>query len=190
MSPVRLFATDYVLYINIKFFSDYQILQDDLNSLVQWETDWQMKFNVAKCQSMEVTRYMYPPNNQIHFNYSPHQQTLVQVQSTKYLGITMQDNSERDQHVSEISSKPSLWRNSALAPGTWAYTDICLPNIGSPSARVCSSYLASLMILSQNWLRKVTSWTNLSGHPRGLHDEVFINFPLQDSRRYSSVIWM
>ena len=32
-----------------------QILQDDLNSLAQWETDWQMKFNVAKCHSMRVT---------------------------------------------------------------------------------------------------------------------------------------
>ena len=29
-----------------------QILPDDLNNLVQWETAWQMKFNVAKCHSI------------------------------------------------------------------------------------------------------------------------------------------
>ena len=50
---VRLFADDCVLYRNIKSPIDCQILQDDLNSLAQWETDWQMKFNVAKCHFHE-----------------------------------------------------------------------------------------------------------------------------------------
>ena len=35
--------------------TDCQILQDDLNSLGQWETHWQMKFYVAKCHSTRVT---------------------------------------------------------------------------------------------------------------------------------------
>ena len=66
-SSVRLFADDCVLYRNIKSPIDCQILQDDLNSLAQWETDWQMKFNVAKCHSMRVTRHLpwnriSPPN--------------------------------------------------------------------------------------------------------------------------------
>ena len=91
-SSVRLFADDCVLYRNIKTLTDCQILQDDLNSLGQRETDWQMKFNVAKCHSMRVTRHL--PSNQIHFNYSLHQQTLEQVESAKYLGITITDNLE------------------------------------------------------------------------------------------------
>ena len=116
---VRLFADDCVLYRNIKTLTDCQILQDDLNSLGQWETDWQMKFNVAKCHSMRVTLHL--PSNQIHFNYSLLQQTLEQVESTKYLGITITDNLEWGQHVSEISSKANktlgfLRRNLALAP--------------------------------------------------------------------------
>ena len=53
-SPVRLFADDCVLYSNINSLTDSQILQEDLNSLIQWETDWQMKFNVAKFHSMMV----------------------------------------------------------------------------------------------------------------------------------------
>ena len=56
-SSVRLFADDLVLYRNIKFSMDCQILQDDLNNLAQWETDWQMKFSVAKCHSMRVIRH-------------------------------------------------------------------------------------------------------------------------------------
>ena len=102
-SSIRLFADDCVLYRNIKTLTDCQILQDDLNSLGQWETDWQMKLNVAKCHSMGVTRHL--PSNQIHFNYSLHQQTLEQVESAKYLGITITDNLEWGQHVSEMSSK-------------------------------------------------------------------------------------
>ena len=43
-SSVRLFADDCVLYRNIKSPLDCHILQDDLNSLAKWETDWQMKF--------------------------------------------------------------------------------------------------------------------------------------------------
>ena len=37
---------DCVIYKNIKSPMDFEILQDDLNSLAQGETDWQMKFNV------------------------------------------------------------------------------------------------------------------------------------------------
>ena len=44
-------SDDCVLYRNIKSPMDCQIFQDGLNSLAQWETDWQMKFNVAKCHS-------------------------------------------------------------------------------------------------------------------------------------------
>ena len=60
-SSVRLFADDCVLYRNIESPMDCQILQDDLNSLAQWEADWQMKCNVAKCHSMRVTRNHPPP---------------------------------------------------------------------------------------------------------------------------------
>ena len=75
----------------------------DLNSLAQWETDWQMKFNVAKCHSMRMTGH--PPDKHLQFDYTLHQQRLEQVQSAKYLGITISDDFDWDQHISEISSK-------------------------------------------------------------------------------------
>ena len=42
-------------------------MQEDLTSLGQWEADWQMKFNVAKCHSMRVTRHQH--HKQILFDY-------------------------------------------------------------------------------------------------------------------------
>ena len=60
-----------------------------------------MKFNVSKCHSMRVTRLH--PSRQIEFNYTLHQQTLEQVQSAKYLGLTITDDLDWGQHISEIT---------------------------------------------------------------------------------------
>ena len=68
---------------------------------------------------MRVTRHQH--HKQILFDYSLHNQTLENIQSAKYLGITITDNMDWDQHVSEISSKANktlgfLRGNLAFAP--------------------------------------------------------------------------
>ena len=68
-----------------------------------------------------MTRHL--PSNQIHFNYSLHQQTLEQVRYAKYLGLTITDDLEWGQHISEISCKATktlgfLRRNLLLHLGT------------------------------------------------------------------------
>ena len=78
-----------------------------------------MKFNVAKCNSMRVTRHF--SHKQIIHDYTLHQQTLENVQSAKYLGITITENMDWGQHISYISSKATktlgfLRRNLAFAP--------------------------------------------------------------------------
>ena len=102
--PLRsLFADECVLYRNIHSLQDCLILQVDLTSLGQWGADWQMKFNVAKYHSMRVTQHQH--HKQILFDYSLHNQTLENVLSVKYLCITITDNMDWGQDVSEISSK-------------------------------------------------------------------------------------
>ena len=118
-SSVRLFPDDCVLYRNIYSIQDGFNLQEDLTSLVQWEVDWQIKFNMAKCLSMRVTSHQH--HTQILFDYSLHNHILENVQSEKYLGITISDNMDWGQHISEISSKATktlgfLRRNFAFAP--------------------------------------------------------------------------
>ena len=81
-----------------------------------------MKFNVAKCHSMRVTRH--PPDKHIQFDYTLHQQRLEQVQSAKYLGLIITDDLDWGQHISEISEISAkatktmgfLRRNLAFAP--------------------------------------------------------------------------
>ena len=79
---------------------DCQILQDDLNSLAQWETGCQMKINVAKCHSIRKTRH--PPDKHIQFDNTLHQQRLEQVQSATYLGLDITGDLDWGQHISEI----------------------------------------------------------------------------------------
>ena len=81
-SSVHLFVDDYVLYRNIHSLQNCLTLQEDLASLGQWESDLQMKFNVAKCHSMRVTGHQH--HKQILFDYSLRNQTLENVQSAKY----------------------------------------------------------------------------------------------------------
>ena len=106
---------------NIYSIQDCFILQEDLTSLEKWEADWQMKFNVAKCHSMRVTRHQH--HKQILFDYSLHNQNLENVQSANYLGLNISDNMDWGQHISEMSSKATktlgfLRRNLAFAPRT------------------------------------------------------------------------
>ena len=51
--------------------------------------------------TMRVTWHQH--HKEILFDYSQHNQTLENVQSAKYLGITITDNMDWGQHVSEIS---------------------------------------------------------------------------------------
>ena len=78
-----------------------------------------MKFNVSKCHSMRVT--WLHPSKHIQLNYTLHQQSLEQVQSAKYLGLTVTGNLDWGQYISEITCKATktlsfLRRNLDLAP--------------------------------------------------------------------------
>ena len=119
-SSVRLFADVCVLYRNIHPLQNCLILQEYLTSLRQWEADWQMKFNLAKCHSMGVTQHQQH-HKQILFDYSLHNQKLENVQWVKYLDNTITDNMDWGQHVSEITSKATKTlgfhrRNLGFAP--------------------------------------------------------------------------
>ena len=84
---------------------------------------------------MRVTRH--PPDKHIQFDYTLHQQRLEQVQSAKYLGITISDDLDWGQHISEISSMATktlgfLRRNLAFAPRHTkevAYKTLVLPKL-------------------------------------------------------------
>ena len=56
-SQSKLFADDMKVYKALRnVHEDTQILQDDLNALEQWSTDWQLSFNTTKCEVMRISQ--------------------------------------------------------------------------------------------------------------------------------------
>ena len=152
------------MYRNIHSLQDCLILQEDLDSPGLWEADWQMKFNVAKCHSMRVTQHY--SHKQIIHDYTLHQQTLENVQSAKYLGITITENMDWGQHIYDISSKATktlgfLRRNLAFAPRCTkevAYKTLVRPKL-EYAAPIWSPYFKTQIQQVEKVQRTAARWT-------------------------------
>jgi hypothetical protein len=84
-SSVRLFADDCVLYRNIQSNSDIGKLQEDLDNLLKWESDWKMEFHPSKFQLLRITN-KHRPNVSV---YNIHGHNLEVIDSAKYLDVTI-----------------------------------------------------------------------------------------------------
>ena len=63
--------------------NDYNILQQYLDCLSQWEDDWGMEFNPSKCHTMRISR----KRKATYHAYSLRGHILPQVNSATYLGV-------------------------------------------------------------------------------------------------------
>ena len=147
----------------------------------------------AKCHSMRVTRHQH--HKQILFDYSLHNQTLENVQSAKYLGITITDNMDWGQHVSEISSKATktlgfLRRNLAFAPRSTkevAYKTLVRPKleyaapIWSPHLKLQINQIEKVQRTAAHWTCR--RWRNTSSVGEMLDE---LDWPSLEARRDQS----
>ena len=97
-SNSRLFADDTAVDRKIKSCDDQASLQADLDSLAEWETQWDMAFHPDKCQVLQVTN----KKTKLEYTYQLHNQSLQTVHNTKYLGVTIQDNGKFDTHINNV----------------------------------------------------------------------------------------
>ena len=81
---VRLFA-DTIVYLTITLNADRVHLQEDLDRLAHWEQTWKMSFHPEKCNVLSITKKRNPVTN----CYILHGHQLEQVQSAKYLGVSI-----------------------------------------------------------------------------------------------------
>ena len=97
ISPqVRLLADDCILYREINTLYDCQDLQKDINTLCNWESKWQMKFNIDKCYIMHVTHKMKPMLMTFKMNGRPIEVTA----NHTYLGIGINNKLSWAEHIS------------------------------------------------------------------------------------------
>ena len=100
-SAVRLFADDTRLYLTIHNSSDCDKLQEDLNNLERWESDWQMSFHPEKCEVIHITTKKTP----ILHTYSLHGHILSSVPKIKYLGVHISQDLKWNSHINSTSLK-------------------------------------------------------------------------------------
>ena len=106
-SRTGMFADDCLLFRTIKGQADAHALQKDLDSLQDWEKEWQMEFNADKCEVIRITS----KKNPIIYSYRIHQTALRSTDQAKYLGVTITPELSWKCHIDNITKKA----NSTMA---------------------------------------------------------------------------
>ena len=117
--PIKLFADDTKLYLEVKDAVDENKLQDNIFSACAWSKQWEMSFNCKKCKilhigSGESSEYFIKDNND----------TLTKIHDVDYekdLGVIFDKKLNFSQHV---STKVKLAnRNLGIISKTFTFMD-------------------------------------------------------------------
>ena len=82
---IRLYADDILLYSGINSPDVCLRLQADIDNLFSWSEQWQLHFNPAKCEFLQITN----KHNPISHSYTLDNSSIKEVHSAKYLGVTI-----------------------------------------------------------------------------------------------------
>ena len=102
-STVRLFADDTIVYLTITSDVDRVRLQKDLDRLAHGEQTWKMSFHPEKCNILSITKKL--KRNPLTNCYILHGHQLEQVQSAKYLGVSITSDMKWREHIANICKK-------------------------------------------------------------------------------------
>ena len=106
-NEIRLFfAYNCVCYREIKYIEDTLKLQKDIDRLGIWARKWGMKFQPVKCNMMQLTKKL----NKIQASYTLEGTVLENVDSIKYLGVTITSDLKWNSHIRSVCSKANRTR--------------------------------------------------------------------------------
>ena len=101
-SEIRRFADDFVCYRETKDEKDTMKLQRDFDRLGSWARRWGMRFQPVKCNMMQLTRKRI---TKFHASYILQGIDLENVESIKYLVVTITSDLIWNTHVSNVYTK-------------------------------------------------------------------------------------
>jgi len=104
-------------------------LQKNIDAVYQWSQKWRMPFNIIKCHTMSFNTTDTLPT------YKLGQASIPWVDSSKYPGVTLQQDLNFNQHISQKIDKATkilgaikYTLNCAPIPSKLlAYTSLCRP---------------------------------------------------------------
>ena len=93
-----MFADDTKIYREVQDLEDCQLLQDDLNVLSSWSSQWLLDFSATKCVVMRIKKAL-------NYLYTLNGTYLGEVQEQKDLGVIISNDLKPSKHIQAISSK-------------------------------------------------------------------------------------
>ena len=95
-ASLKLFADDAKLFRTVSDTDQAALMQQDINQIISYFSDWQLKVNPSKCELLHLG-----VRNQRH-NYSIDGEQVPKVNNCRDLGVKVSDDNKFSLHVTEI----------------------------------------------------------------------------------------
>ena len=172
-SKIQLFADDTKIFRHIQTEADAKALQDDLNMLGQWSSQWKLQFNVAKCQALRIGSHRSFSERPV---YTLQGEELCNVEEQRDLGVLVDSQLSFEKHIKQCVKKAyrSWWiirrTFGRLRPKMF---NLLFKSYVRPHVEYCpqvwSPYKKGLIKMIENIQRKATKSVI------GLHDLCYID---------------
>ncbi|KAL8577903.1 hypothetical protein ACOMHN_011899 [Nucella lapillus] len=100
-SKARLFADDCIVYHTVSTTADSEVIQQDLNTLADWERCWGMEFHPMKCNVLSCTKSRKPHS----YDYQLKGHVLARLTTAKYLGVDISSDLSWKHYIDRSAKK-------------------------------------------------------------------------------------